>query len=90
MARSYESAFLKFAAGKRLCLGTANLEFRAQGYKTQAEAVEKALTEAKRADLDTAEKYRPYYTAKRDLDTTRRIREAVKMKLMAEKLAKDI
>jgi len=66
------------------------LEFRAQGYKTQVEMLEKALTEAKRADLDTAEKYRPYYTAKRDLDKTRRIREAVKMKLMAEKLAKDI
>lgn len=90
MARSYESAFLKFAAGKRLCLGTANLEFRAQGYKTQVEMLEKALNEARQADHGTSEKYRPYYIAKRDLETSRAIREAVKMKLMAEKLAKDI
>ena len=67
-----------------------SLEFRAQGYKTQAEMLEKALIEAKRTDIDNVKKYRPYYTAKRDLETSRAIREAVKMKLMAEKLAKDI
>jgi beta-lactamase regulating signal transducer with metallopeptidase domain len=62
------------------------LEFRAQGYKTQAEMLEKALIEAKRTDIDNVSKYRPYYTAKRDLEQSIRMRDALRMKLITEKV----
>jgi succinoglycan biosynthesis transport protein ExoP len=49
-----------------------------------ANSLSNEVAEAKQRDAKMTEKYRPYFQAKRDLDTEERIRETIKLRIIQE------
>ncbi|MCF7668565.1 MAG: polysaccharide biosynthesis tyrosine autokinase, partial [Verrucomicrobia bacterium] len=66
------------------------LEARAASMKAQMAEAEKEVEQAKQRDIDATKKYRPYFIAKRDLETQETIRRAMMMKVMQERVSADL
>jgi polysaccharide biosynthesis transport protein len=62
----------------------AGLETLAAAQKRRADAMEQEVIAAKKKDAINMEKYRPYFQAKQDLDTERRIYETINIRVLQE------
>lgn len=66
------------------------LKSRAATLRTQAQANQKMLDEAKQLDAENSAKYRPYWNAKRDLENESKMRDALRTRLRVENIDQDI
>jgi uncharacterized protein involved in exopolysaccharide biosynthesis len=66
------------------------LRSRAVTLRTQAEANQKMLDEAKQLDAENSAKYRPYWNAKRDLENESKLRDLLRTRLRVENIEQDI
>ncbi|MBP5759817.1 MAG: polysaccharide biosynthesis tyrosine autokinase [Verrucomicrobia bacterium] len=66
------------------------LQSRASTLRTQADSIKERLEEAKTLDAENAAKYRPYWDAKRELETKIKWRDLLRSRLMMENIDKDI
>ena len=60
------------------------LEVTVATRKEVAEDLAKKLTDAKAADAENMKNYRPYFVAKRDLETQQRIRDSIILRILQE------
>jgi capsular exopolysaccharide synthesis family protein len=66
------------------------LKSRAATLRTQAQANQKMLDEAKLLDAENSAKYRPYWNAKRDLENESKLRDLLRTRLRVENIEQDI
>jgi len=66
------------------------LQVKASSLRDQADTIQKRLDDAKKLDRDNSAKYRPYWDAKRELESEVRMRELLKSRLYVEDINKDI
>ncbi|HYE31026.1 MAG TPA: polysaccharide biosynthesis tyrosine autokinase [Methylomirabilota bacterium] len=64
------------------------LETQMAAAKAQMDANIKAVSDARKLDTEMAAKYRPYFQAKRDLETQQRIRESIYLRILQETVDK--
>jgi hypothetical protein len=64
----------------------AGLEVRAAAMKAQMESLDQAVDGAKARELELAAKYRPYFEAKRRLENLEKIRDAIFLRLLQERI----
>lgn len=60
------------------------LETQAASSTARALALSNQVEQARRKDAENMEKYRPFFQAKRDLETHHRIRETIKLRILQE------
>jgi hypothetical protein len=58
--------------------------------KAILEELTKQLDDAKKTDAENMEKYRPYFRAKRDLETHQKFRDGLYLRLLQEKAERAI
>ncbi|MDB6024872.1 MAG: ywqD 2 [Verrucomicrobiales bacterium] len=63
---------------------------RVASLKAKLTEIEVEVEKAKQEQISLSAKYRPYYDAKRDLDTLLRVRDALKMKTEEERIESEI
>ncbi len=62
------------------------LETKLAAYKAQDEALTVEVNEAKEKEIKGAEKYRPYFKAKRELESDQRVLDALSVRIASEKV----
>lgn len=75
---------------ERVNSAISGLQSRADSYRAQADDVKRRLDDAKRIDAENAAKYRPYWDAKRELDTQLRWRDLLRSRLMIQNTEQNI
>ena len=60
------------------------LETKLAAYKAQDDALTAEVIEAKEKEIKAAEKYRPYFKAKRELESHERVRDALTVRIASE------
>jgi capsular exopolysaccharide synthesis family protein len=60
------------------------LQEQAEAQTATAMSLSNEVAQAKRRDAEMLERYRPYFLAKRDLETQQRIRETIKIRILQE------
>ena len=76
--------------GARVKSSISGLRSRAVTLRTQAEANQKMLDEAKQLDAENSSKYRPYWNAKRELENETKLRDLLRTRLRVENIEQDI
>lgn len=76
--------------GDRVKSSISGLRSRAVTLRTQAEANQKMLDEAKQLDAENSAKYRPYWNAKRELENETKLRDLLRTRLRVENIEQDI
>ena len=62
------------------------LKVKADAFKAQLDSLEKSVDEARKMDVEMADKYRPYSESKRKLENLERIRDAIQLRLLQEQV----
>ena len=62
----------------------AGLDVRATAKKASLDSMIKDVEDAKRADATMTERYRPYFSVKRDLESQQKIRDAILLRVLQE------
>ena len=62
------------------------LKAQTTSLKSQLDEIDKELEVLKLKDIEATEKYRPYFRAKRDLELLQKMRDALKMRIINEKI----
>jgi beta-lactamase regulating signal transducer with metallopeptidase domain/uncharacterized protein involved in exopolysaccharide biosynthesis len=60
------------------------LEVRTAAYKAQLDSMQKAVEDAKNREAEMAERYYPYFVAKRDLENQQKLRDAILLRKLQE------
>ncbi len=68
----------------------AGLKAKAESEQARLDAITKSLKAAKASDLDAPTRYRPYFQAKRDLETLLTARERLKLRILQETIDQDL
>ena len=66
----------------------AGFQVQAKSAKTQREQLEEELDRIRKNEIAKNERFDPYFIAKRDLETKRKLRDAIAMKILQEKIDK--
>jgi capsular exopolysaccharide synthesis family protein len=62
------------------------LQLKVDSYKAFLDSLADAVAAARKKDAETTEKYRPYFEAKRKLDNLQKVRDAVFLRILQEKI----
>ena len=66
------------------------LQAQAAANKAQLDSMANAVDDAKRRDAESAATYRPYFQAKRDLESLQRVRDALYLKLLEQEYGVEV
>jgi uncharacterized protein involved in exopolysaccharide biosynthesis len=66
------------------------LKAQTTSLKLQLDEIDKELETLRQKDVEATETYRPYFRAKRDLETLQKMRDALKMRIINEKVERSL
>jgi hypothetical protein len=71
---------------ERVSALVSGLKAQTASLKSQLDEIDKELEMLRQKDIEATEKYRPYFRAKHDLELAQKMRDALKMRIIAQKI----